>query len=305
MKKIKILLFVTLLCISTDISASTKKFERNENNNYGVNKHWNITSSNKSNIMNTPYVDASEKVYDYADILTTEEETRVYNYINEFIEETNMDMVFVSIDMPYTYDSKNEVFAADFYDYNDFGIDFEHYSGILLLRNDYEEDRYFNIYTFGEAQLYFTYERLENILDNIYNDFVSKDYLDGIYTFTTMSSSYYEKGIPYAYKNKYIDENGFIKQKYTIPYFICFGASGIITLIVMLILVKKNKMVKKATKATEYLDGNSINYSVTNDQFVNTTTTSYVMSSSSSGGGGGSSRGSSGGGHSSGGGRHG
>lgn len=304
MKKIKILLFITLLCISTDISASTKKFERNENNNYGVNKHWNITSSNKSNIMNTPYVDASEKVYDYADILTAEEETRVYNYINEFIEETNMDMVFVSIDMPYTYDSKNEVFAADFYDYNDFGIDFEHYSGILLLRNDYEEDRYFNIYTFGEAQLYFTYERLENILDNIYNDFVSKDYLDGIYTFTTMSSSYYEKGIPYAYKNKYIDENGFIKQKYTIPYFICFGASGIITLIVMLILIKKNKMVKKATKATEYLDGNSINYSVTNDQFVNTTTTSYVMSSSSSGGGG-SSRGSSGGGHSSGGGRHG
>ncbi len=49
-----------------------------------------------------------------------------------------------------------------------FGLDDEYYSGVLLLRNTYESNPYFNIYTFGEAQLYFTYERLENVLDDIY-----------------------------------------------------------------------------------------------------------------------------------------
>ena len=66
-----------------------------------------------------------------------------------------MEMVFVSIDMPYNYDSKNEEFAADFYDYNDFGLNFDKYNGILLLRNNYSSDRYYDIYTFGDAQLYF------------------------------------------------------------------------------------------------------------------------------------------------------
>ena len=68
-------------------------------------------------------------------------------------------------------------------------------------------------------------------------------------------------------------------------------------------------MIAQETKAREYLDQNSITYSVKQDQFISTHTTSYVRSSSSggsSGGGGGfhSSGGSSGGGHS-GGGRHG
>ena len=65
-------------------------------------------------------------------------------------------------------------------------------------------------------------------------------------------------------------------------------------------------MIAQETKANEYLDRNSINYSIRKDNFITSHTTSYVVSSSSSsgGGGGGSFSGSSGGGHS-GGGRHG
>ena len=70
----------------------------------------------------------------------------------------------------------------------------------------------------------------------------------------------------------------------------------------MLILVSKNKMVRKAITANEYLDKGSINYTQSMDQFVRSHTTHYTVSSSSGGGGHG---GSSGGGHSSGGGRHG
>ena len=306
MKRFKFLvLFLTFFIGISAINASVKTFERKESDNYGVNKHWNITSRNISNVKNTPLVDPSEKIYDFADILTDYEEAQIKESIDEFIKKTNMDMVFVSIDMPYTYDSKNEDYAADFYDYNDFGINFDNYSGILLLRNDYANDRYYDMYTFGDAQLYFDQGRYDRVLDDIYSLFVNKNYEEGIETFISECSSYYDKGYASKYKSSYVDSNGYIRMNYHVPVFVCIMGSSIITLIVMLILVKKNKMVKKATKAYEYLDRNSINYTVMTDRFIHSRTTHYTVSSSSGGGGGGSHGGSSGGGHSSGGGRHG
>ena len=308
MKKIiKFLSIFTLFFIGITISnASTQTFDRTELDNYGVNKKWKITSSNKSNVLNTNKVDASEKIYDYADILTDEEEQLLYKKISNFINKTHMDMVFVSVDLPYTYDKKNEDFAADFYDYNDFGIDFENYSGILLLRNTYEYDPYFDIYTFGNAQLYFPFKRLDNTLDAIYDDFHYGYYYDGIETFINKMTSYYRLGIPSEMRGYKVNEDGYLYQVYRIPFLPVLLISSVITIVVMLILVKKNKMVAVATKATEYLDKGSINYTNKQDNFITSHVTSYTISSGGgSGGGGHSSGGSSGGGHSSGGGRHG
>ena len=92
---------------------------------------------------------------------------------------------------------------------------------------------------------------------------------------------------------------------YTIPWLLALIISSVITCIIMIILTSKNKMVKKASVAKEYLDSASVNYTNRNDEFISTHTTSYTVSSSSGGGGGGSHSGSSGGGHGGGGGRHG
>lgn len=274
---------------------------RTKENNYGVNKHWNINNKNLSNVLNTPYVDSSKKVYDFANILTEEEEQTIYTYSKEFMEKTGMEMIFVTIDMPYSYDSKNEEYAADFYDYNDFGLDLEHYDGILLFRNNYSVDRYYDMYTFGRAQLYFNQSRYDDILDSIYYDISHDDYLEGFKTFKDKCLTYYNYGIAMKYKNAYIDSNGFIRYNYSVPYFLAFAISSVITIIILTILVKKNKMIKKSTEASEYIDKNSINYKTKEDRFITSRTTSYTVSSSS----GGSHSGSSGGGHSSGGGRHG
>ena len=306
MKKIKQLIII-LLCLFiniTSISASTKTLERTDENNYGVNKHWNINNGNIKNVKKTPYVNANEKIYDYADILSEEEEKDIYEKIDKFIKDTHIDMVFVSIDMPYTYDAQNEDYAADFYDYNDFGIDFENYSGILLLRNKYSKDPYFDMYTFGNAQLYFNETRYDDILDTIYNYFYQdSNYPKGLEIFVNKCKTYYDRGYATMYKHSYVDKDGYIHKTYHIPFIPCTIGAGIITLITMIILVKKNKMVKKSVTANEYLDKGSINYSQSIDQFVRSHTTHYTVSSSS--GGGGSHGGSSGGGHSSGGGRHG
>ena len=311
MKKITKVLIIILSFFYCHITsnASTTTYERTESNNYGVNKHWKISDKNINNVKNTPLVNAKEKIYDFSNILTDAEEQLLYVKMTEFINKTSMDIVFVTVDLPYSYDSENEEYAADFYDYNDFGIDFENYSGILLLRNTYEYDRYYNVYLFGDAQLYYNYDRTEYVLDEIYYNFKNQYYLEGYRTFINLMSNYYDEGIPSDMKDYEVNKDGYLKQKYIMPIIPILLGAGIVTLIIMLILINKNKMVKKATKASEYLNQKSIEFTKREDIFVTEHTTSRIISDSSSGGSGGggfsSSSGSSGGGHSSGGGRHG
>jgi len=300
--KVLFLLAVFFLNI-TNCSASTKTYDRNELENYGVNKKWQITQNNKQAILNTSAVDASEKIYDFANILTDEEEKILKEKIDEFIEKTKMDMVIVVPSFNYYSDSENEDYAADFYDYNDFGIDYPKYSGVLFLRNDNPTDRYYNIYTFGNAQLYFDYNRLETILDDIYGTISSGQYLQGFSTYIDEMMSYYEDGIPSTMKSYQVDDHGYLYKIYRVPWAVVIISSIIITFIIMLILIKKNKMVIKATMASDYFDKKSFKMTNSKDRFISTHTSSYTVSSSS--GGGGSHGGSSGGGHSSGGGRHG
>lgn len=277
--------------------------ERESLDNYGVNKHWKITESNKSNVLNTPLVDASLKVYDFGEVLSDEDEKLIYDKLLELSNNINMDVLFLTVDLPYSYDKVNEDYAADFYDYNDFGIDKENYSGVLLLRNTYSADPYFNVYTFGNAQLYFDYDRCEKMLDDIYPSFHSGDYVSGINTFTSDFNSFYRSGIAYSKKNYKVDKDGFLYKVYSTPFVLITIISSVITLIVCLILRGKNKMVKDKLDTSKYIGFNGVNLSVMVDNLVNSFVTSHTRESSYSSGG--SSRGSSGGGHSSGGGRHG
>lgn len=319
MKNINKILFTTILlltCIcrvfASDILGSNSiGYERTENNNYGVNKKWIINDSNRSEVLTTPYVDASQKIYDYSDILTSEEEQELKILIDDYINTTNMDMVLVTIDMEnYISDSVYDNYAANFYDYNDFGLNIEDYSGVLLLRDSNQSYPYYNVYMFGEAQLYYDFERSEEMLDYIYYSFVNKDYLVGYKKFISMYTKYYNQGIPESNSNIDIDENGMMYVKYEAPIMLAIIVASIVTMIVALVLVNKNKMIKKETFAQEYLNRNSIKYYKDSKVLVSTNTTKHYNppSSSSDGhssGGGGSIGGSSGGGHSSGGGRRG
>lgn len=313
MKKYLSLLLI-LMCVlfipsvyAVEVDDTYNYCERNMDNNYGVNKKWRMTTQRKFKAQAMPCVDTTQKIYDYANILTDDEEAALKEQIYEYISETKSDLIIVTVDSYYYQDSENEDFAADFYDYNDFGIDFDHYSGTVLLRNVNISDPYYNIYTFGDAQLYFYGYRTENTLDVIYDDLHSGYYYNGFSRFISKFKTYHKNGIPYSNKNDYLDDDGFYHKGFRPPFIICTVASFIVSLITVLVLKGKHKTVKKETKADDYLDFDSVKYTKRENNFLNTITTSVVMSSSSggSGGGGGHSHGSSGGGHSSGGGRHG
>ncbi len=306
-------IIATFILGITNCYASTNTFNRNELENYGVKKNWTIDEKNLDNVMRTPAVDASEKIYDFSELLTDEEEKELKNQIDSFIEKNNMDLVIVTTNFSYLVDSENEEYAADFYDYNDFGMNVKNNSGILLLRNSNSEKPYYDMYTFGDAQLYFTPNRYDSILDGIYDNLHSGNYLTGFKDFINRTDVFISNGIPKEMEYYYVDDMGNLQYNpppkvYKVPWPIVIGIAIVITLIVMIILIKRNKMVYKATLAEEYLNKQSINITKRKDIFINSHTTSYTTSSSSGSSGGGSfssHSGSSGGGHSSGGGRHG
>lgn len=305
---IRIIILSLLLILPLSLKAEVNLKERTESNNYGVNKKWKITESNINNVKSTKYVDSSEKIYDFSNVLNEEEKNELKSLIDDYINKTQMDMVILTDSVPYTNDNTNDTYASDFYDYNDFGINFKNYSGVILFRNTYEENPYFNVYTFGQAQLYYPQNRCDYVLDDIYEDLKSKNYIDGFTKFIDEFNTYYNKGIPKELKDYYIDDMGYIKKGYKLPLLTTFIVATIVTIIVLLIMVKKNKMVKKETMAGEYLNNNSIKYTKRNKNLISSHTTHYtrVESSSSSGGGSFSSHsGSSGDGHGGGSGRHG
>ncbi len=313
MRKVyRVLFTIIIFIISINVFASTNLLERNEENNWGINKSIEITPARLNIIKQTKYVDASEKIYDFSDVLTDDEEAEIKEYVDKFISVTKMDLVILFDSVPYTYDERNAEYAVDFYDYNNFGIDYDSYSGVILFRNTYDMDPYYGIYNTGIAQQYFPEERYDATLDKIYNYFVNRNYVRGIKLFIDDFINYYELGIPDDYKDSYLDENGFliVPNRFNPPIAVAAIISLAVTGITMGVLVSKNKMVKKLNNANDYIDANSMKYEHKESHLVSSNTVRhYHPPHESSGGGsfGGSSHsfgGSSGIGHS-GGGRHG
>lgn len=308
MKKLLLVIASFFLFIGC-VSAEVKTFDRTTLENYGVNKKWQIHDGNINNVLKTYAVDANDKVYDFANIITEREELELKELINNYYDQTGFDLVILTDDFYNTTDWENEEFASDFYDYNDFGIDDENYSGVIIFRNSYESYPYYAIYSFGDAQFYYsTSGRINTTLDNIYYDMRNANYEHAFKTIIEDLTEYYEDGYDDGMDDYELDENGFLvySPKFHPPILIAAVISLIATLIIIGIQVSKNKMVKQATLAHDYIDRNSILYTRKSDVFYNSRTTSYTTSSSSgggySGGGGGGSRGgSSGGGHSGGG----
>ncbi len=311
----KVIFIVLLLFVSINVYASTNTIDRSTLDNYGVNKKWDIDDDMLYYIKKTPAVDATEKVYDFCDILSDEEEKEIYNKIGEYKNITGFDLVYLSYDLKYKNDLENDDFAADFYDFNDFGLDKELYDGVIFFRNC-NDDPYYLILSFGNAQLYYNDSRIDSILDYIYNDMITRSYMNGFNKLNSQLISYYNEGKfsddAYVDNNSYIRYHDLYEPVYHFPFF-GIMVSALISLIFVEVNRKKNFMIMKEYKADGYIDRPTIKFTKRDNKYIRSATTSHYISSSSgssySGGGGSShsshsSGGHSGGGHS-GGGRHG
>lgn len=303
------LLLIILPVVQVD-AAGYSVLTRDKSNNYGVNKRIKITDQRLPFILNTPYVsDSNNHVYDFGNILTDDEESAIRDAAAELKDELNTEIVIYTMSSYSAYNAESEDdLANDFYDYNDFGLDIDdQYSGVLLLINkldngDVSTGGYMNCRSYGNAQLILNSSRLSSMVSRLENNMWSGRYYATAIQFLDLVEDYYEMGTWDVNGDYYLDEDGMLQVKIKLPIFESIGISAVITFIVILILVKKNKMVKKAENASGYLDKNDSKIEVSNDNFIRQTHRSYTVSSSSGGGGGGSFRGSSGRGSSGGGG---
>ena len=292
MKKRFLGILITILTLFSPIisNASVTTYERNENEHLGIWESIEITPYRKDIILKTPKVDEKEKVYDFADLFTDEEEVLLYNKITEYINKHNMDLVVVTTTDNNKASAKD--YAYDFYDYNMFGKNKFH-DGILFLIDMDTREIYFA--TSGEAQIMYDDERIDDILDVVYSYVKDERYYDSIDKGIDKSSEFASSGIPSSNEYVRLDENGkpYVVKIRKVNWLVSIAVGLVLSLTITFITISRYKKIKLATDADGYLDKKKIVKGTFTDQFLTTHTTRTRIHTESSSGGGGSSGGSS------------
>ncbi|MCI8346504.1 MAG: TPM domain-containing protein [Bacilli bacterium] len=248
--------FLYNICL---VSASTNTNIRTESD-YRVEDWVEITESNKRHILNTPSVNEEEKIYDFANLYTESEEHDLFNKVSNYINSYNMDLVIVTI----TSNNKASpmTYADDFYDYNKFGIGQDR-AGVLFLID--MENREIYMSTTGNAINMYNDYRINESLEKVYQYMSNEEYFEGTSNYIKVISDYASSGLP---------SNNDSNQKMPVRVVILRSLlSGlIITIIIMIILIRKNKLVRKATTAEEYLDQDSVDIKTISDSLISTNT---------------------------------
>ena len=244
MKKIVLSLIIFLLPIVS--FASTNTYPRTEDD-LRINSWITVTEENKDNILNTPSVNEEEKIYDFADLYTDEEEKNLYSAVYDYTQRRNLDLVIVTIND--NFESTQE-YADDFYDYNNFGFGSER-DGLLFLVD--MENRYVYISATGGAMALYPDVECNMITEQVYTYFSDQHYYDGTYQMIKTLDTYYE--LSYNSDND-IDEYAY--NKADVNYLYVFIFAIVCTIIGIVILIKRNDLVKVATTSEEYYDKSSI-----------------------------------------------
>lgn len=184
----KVILFIVLFLFTIFDVYASDNYEIRTEDNYGVPDYIMVTDDNKEAILSTPLVDSDEKIYDFADKFSVKEEKKLYEKVQEYIKNYDIDMVIVTI-MNNPKDSATS-YGQDFYDYNSFGIS-EGHDGILLLF-DFYYDRV-SIVTTGKASNLYNSRRINSIKNDI-AEYITKDYYSAAVAFIDSSSSFADVG---------------------------------------------------------------------------------------------------------------
>lgn len=246
--------FLLIFSFLTLVDAKATTYERTEDN-LGVKSSVKVTNENKKDILNTPKVDEQEKVYDFAELFSSDDIDKLKESIAKYTDKFGMDMLVVTIDKNNKEDARH--YADDFYEYNDFGIG-KNRSGILFLID--MDTRKIYITTAGDAIGKYDDSKIENMLNASYNYVKDQKYYEAANAFIVSASS----------KN--------------IPWILIVVLPFLVATIPTVVFVHKNKMVRKKIEANQYIDKDSIKITEAKDIFITTNTVRTAIQSSSGGG---------------------
>lgn len=266
MKK-KIWLLLCLFLIPTFAFASTNTYQRTETD-LRVPSEVKVNEYNKNDILTTPSVNEKEKIYDFGDLLTDEDEEQLLKEINEFIETYKMD--FFVLTTRESTGKNTEKYLDNFYEYNYFGIG-KSRDGIGLYID--LNSRIFSFNTSGKAILIYDDERLDSMIARMTSYFSSAQYTTGIKEAISMMTDYASTGKAPSNSTIDIDEYGNIVRIRSINWGITIIGSLCIAGLITFLTIRSYKKVKKANNANEYIDNKASKFYMPIDKFINTHTT--------------------------------
>ncbi len=248
--------------------------------------------------------DDSTRVFDYADILSSEEENELQTEIDRLQTELETDIIILT--SPDMEGKSWEAYADDFYDEHAFGYEQEHGTGIIFLISMDSSNRGITITTSGKAIENFTDYEIECMYDDIIEYMKSGEYYEGCLSFLSLTeenavnSERANNGYYDVEANTWVEYSGakmaFRGKAVIIRILISMAIAGVI----VLILCHKAKT-KTSVNSTTYLKG-QMSYSQRRDDFINTTERVVKITSDDDSGSGSSSTHTSSGGYSHGGG---
>lgn len=246
MKKRCFLLFIILLTfIHINVFASPKTYDRT-NDNLRIPKDVKLENNPIDVIMRIPSVDSSQKIYDFSDLFTEDEEKNIQKELNSFIKKTGIDSLVVTSNDLSGFSMAEYVYK--FYDYNDFLQD-----GILFLiyTHDDKVEIFMGNSGNNNSKVFKVYNesRINQILKYVYEkQIVNKNYYEAINSYIIITQGLYEK----EYGNYIVSEDG--KVLADIPWVEIFILSFALTFIIVVLIVTKfttkvkrrNDMIKKS-----------------------------------------------------------
>ena len=235
-----------------------------------------------------------QRVFDYADVLSTEEEKELEELIAKRERQVQCDIVLVTLEESLkeyarekepsvSYDQFVRVYAEAFYEENGFGYNQPNGDGVLLVDNWYLEDDgriYTWLCTTGIVKDAYSDEDVDHILDRVYRD-IEKDpyrayqtYINDFYD-DMLGSRMFHADVPRA-----------------LPLII-----GIIAAVIFIPLNWKSRSGSNTTTAKTYVSGGKEQFVNKQDLFIRKSVVKrHIETSSGNSSGGGSSSGGGGGG---------
>lgn len=247
MKRIINVIILLVLFLPFNCFASTNTYTRTKDN-LMVPERITVKDDNIESIMKTPSVSSSEKIYDFADLFSDEEEKIIYQKLMDYIKKTELDSVIVT-----TKDLKGfsiKQYTYNFYDYNLFeneGVIFtiyisNNYPEIFMGTSGEKNSKVFSLYSD---------KRTNEILKYLYPDIKSGNYVTAADNYIKIIDGFYELNRQGDYR---VNDQGTIVK--SVPWFELIVLASAITMISIILFTYKLKV--KMVEENYGLDNNIV-----------------------------------------------
>ena len=225
--KLIVLLLIIVSCVRVNASIDTYVRTRD---NLRVSDDVEVRNDNLNDILNTPSVNAKEKIYDFADILTKSEETNLYERIKEYTSLTKYDIAILTTNDLNGYSIAD--YTYNFYDYNLFKKE-----GVIftIYMNNGVPEIYMGTCGDGSSEIFSIYSdrRINETLKYVYeNNLRKKEYYKACDNFVKLMIAFYNVDTKDRYR---VDPSGNVIK--TVPWFELIILSLTLTFVIIMIML--------------------------------------------------------------------